>query len=45
MVNELEEYLKILVALLEGKPVPRYSALHHVTAYPISGNRQVPYGC
>ncbi|MGM0881879.1 MAG: DUF2935 domain-containing protein [Bacillota bacterium] len=29
MVNELEEYVKILVALLEGKPVPHYSALHH----------------
>ncbi|KRE57816.1 DUF2935 domain-containing protein [Paenibacillus sp. Soil750] len=29
MVNELEEYLKILVSLLEGKPVPIYVPLHH----------------
>jgi hypothetical protein len=29
MLNELEEYLKILVSLLEGKPVPIYAPLHH----------------
>lgn len=29
MVNELEEYMKILMSLLEGKPVPIYAALHH----------------
>jgi hypothetical protein len=29
MVNELEEFLKILTALLEGKPVPHFSSLHH----------------
>ncbi len=29
MVNELEEYLRILTSLLEGKGVPRFDALHH----------------
>lgn len=29
MVNELEEYYKILIALNEGNPVPHYAALHH----------------
>ncbi|OPA81224.1 hypothetical protein BVG16_02565 [Paenibacillus selenitireducens] len=29
MVNELEEYILILEALLEGKPVPTFHALHH----------------
>ncbi|CAM4392058.1 DUF2935 domain-containing protein [Paenibacillus alkaliterrae] len=29
MVNELEEYLKILHALLDGKPVPQFPSLHH----------------
>ncbi|MEV5025245.1 DUF2935 domain-containing protein [Paenibacillus sp. LPE1-1-1.1] len=29
MVNELEEYIKILNALVEGKPVPHFSSLHH----------------
>ncbi|KRF19186.1 DUF2935 domain-containing protein [Paenibacillus sp. Soil787] len=29
MVNELEEYFRILSALMEGKPVPRYAPLHH----------------
>lgn len=29
MVNELEEYLRILTNLLEGKPVPQFDALHH----------------
>jgi hypothetical protein len=29
MVNELEEYLKILAVLLEGKPVPHFPSLHH----------------
>ncbi|MCM3039456.1 DUF2935 domain-containing protein [Paenibacillus motobuensis] len=29
MVNELEEYLRILNCLLEGKPVPQFDALHH----------------
>lgn len=29
MVNELEEYQRILQALLEGKEVPRFPALHH----------------
>ncbi|MGG1519634.1 DUF2935 domain-containing protein [Paenibacillus oryzisoli] len=29
MVNELEEYVRVLTALLEGKPVPIYEALHH----------------
>ncbi|MDF2722360.1 MAG: hypothetical protein K0Q59_2035 [Paenibacillus sp.] len=29
MLNELEEYLRILTALVEGKPVPLFSALHH----------------
>ena len=29
MVNELEEYLRILDSLLEGKPVPQFDALHH----------------
>lgn len=29
MVNELEEYIRILVVLLEGKPVPQYAPLHH----------------
>lgn len=29
MVNELEEYLRILQALVAGKPVPVFDALHH----------------
>jgi len=29
MVNELEEYLRILNALAAGEPVPRFDALHH----------------
>lgn len=29
MVNELEEYLRILNELAAGRPVPQYSALHH----------------
>ena len=29
MVNELEEYFKILIVLIEGKPVPMYAPLHH----------------
>lgn len=29
MVNELEEYLRILTSLLEGKKVPQFDALHH----------------
>ncbi|TCZ77068.1 DUF2935 domain-containing protein [Paenibacillus albiflavus] len=29
MVNELEEYLRILKCLLEGKSVPQFDALHH----------------
>ncbi|MFC5406079.1 DUF2935 domain-containing protein [Cohnella soli] len=29
MVNELEEYLRILNALVAGKPVPTFDALHH----------------
>jgi len=29
MVNELEEYLRILNELVEGKPVPAFNALHH----------------
>ncbi|CAM3497461.1 DUF2935 domain-containing protein [Marinicrinis lubricantis] len=29
MLNELEEYVRILIALLEGKPVPKYHPLHH----------------
>ncbi len=29
MVNELEEYLRILNALLQGKPVPVFHPLHH----------------
>lgn len=29
MVNELEEYLRILTSLLEGKPVPQFDAIHH----------------
>lgn len=29
MVNELEEYVRILDALKEGKPVPVFGALHH----------------
>mgnify|MGYP002403553523 CR=1 FL=1 len=29
MVNELEEYARILQALNEGKPVPRFDPLHH----------------
>jgi hypothetical protein len=29
MLNELEEYLRILLALLAGKGVPFFSALHH----------------
>lgn len=29
MLNELEEYFKILIVLLEGKPVPKYAPLHH----------------
>ncbi|MFH5184094.1 DUF2935 domain-containing protein [Paenibacillus sp. TAB 01] len=29
MVNELEEYVRILDALLAGRPVPNYPPLHH----------------
>lgn len=29
MVNELEEYLRILNELVAGKPVPKYGAIHH----------------
>ncbi|WP_159882414.1 DUF2935 domain-containing protein [Paenibacillus puerhi] len=29
MVNELEEYLRIVTDLAEGKPVPLFDALHH----------------
>lgn len=29
MVNELEEYIRILDELIQGKPVPRYHAFHH----------------
>jgi hypothetical protein len=29
MVNELEEYLRILTELVAGKPVPEFDALHH----------------
>ncbi|ALS27223.1 hypothetical protein IJ21_18220 [Paenibacillus sp. 32O-W] len=29
MVNELEEYLRILQELLAGKPVPKFHPLHH----------------
>lgn len=29
MVNELEEYMRILSNLLQGKPVPRFDAAHH----------------
>jgi hypothetical protein len=29
MVNELEEYLRILHELVAGKPVPQFDALHH----------------
>jgi len=29
MVNELEEYLRILNELVQGKPVPTFDALHH----------------
>lgn len=29
MVNEVDEYIRILDALLDGKPVPHYSSLHH----------------
>lgn len=29
MVNELDEYIKILTALLGGDPVPMFSSLHH----------------
>lgn len=29
MVNELEEYLRILNELVQGKPVPQFDALHH----------------
>ncbi|MDF2716933.1 MAG: hypothetical protein K0R28_3858 [Paenibacillus sp.] len=29
MVNELEEYFRILTELVAGKPVPQFSALHH----------------
>lgn len=29
MVNELEEYLRILTELVAGKPVPVFDALHH----------------
>lgn len=29
MVNEVEEYLRVLEALLEGKPAPVYHPLHH----------------
>ena len=30
MVNEIEEYLRILNELVNGKPVPTFDALHHV---------------
>lgn len=29
MVNELEEYLRIVTELVAGKPVPEFDALHH----------------
>lgn len=29
MVNELEEYLRILTDLVAGKPVPQFNAIHH----------------
>jgi hypothetical protein len=29
MINELDEYIKILNELIQGKPVPRYHTLHH----------------
>ncbi|AOZ91152.1 DUF2935 domain-containing protein [Paenibacillus crassostreae] len=29
MVNELEEYIRILDELIQGKPVPKYHSLHH----------------
>ncbi|WP_411829460.1 DUF2935 domain-containing protein [Paenibacillus alginolyticus] len=29
MLNELEEYFKILIVLMEGKSVPKYAPLHH----------------
>jgi len=29
MVNELEEYLRILTELVAGRPVPTFNALHH----------------
>lgn len=29
MVNELEEYLRILTELVAGRPVPRFDAVHH----------------
>jgi hypothetical protein len=29
MLNELEEYWRILSAVIEGKPVPRFPSLHH----------------
>ncbi|SFF20986.1 protein of unknown function [Paenibacillus algorifonticola] len=29
MLNELEEYLRILQAVVGGNPVPRYPSLHH----------------
>lgn len=29
MVNELEEYLRILQALVQGQPVPKFDPLHH----------------
>ncbi|ULL14140.1 DUF2935 domain-containing protein [Paenibacillus sp. H1-7] len=29
MLNELEEYLRILNELVSGRPVPRYDAIHH----------------
>ncbi|WP_372661616.1 DUF2935 domain-containing protein [Cohnella sp.] len=29
MVNELEEYLRILQAILSGQPVPQFDPLHH----------------
>lgn len=29
MVNELDEYIRILSELIQGKPVPHYHALHH----------------
>lgn len=29
MVNELEEYLRILHELVAGKPVPQFNAIHH----------------